>query len=78
MHESDRIKFMAATLSCIGDGIIITDADGIVLYINASGEMLTGWREQTRLKALRRGVCAGGFLFGKATGQPIGQRWKKG
>ena len=43
MHEPDRLRFMAATLDCIGDGVIATDCNGAVLYINASGEKLTGW-----------------------------------
>ncbi len=34
---------MAATLICIGDGVIITGQAGSVLYNNASGEILTGW-----------------------------------
>jgi PAS domain S-box-containing protein len=46
MRESDRVKFMAATLDSIGDGVIITDRTGAVLYINASGEKLTGWIDQ--------------------------------
>jgi PAS domain S-box-containing protein len=45
MQESDRVKFMAATLNCIGDGVIITDRMGSVLYINTSGEKLTGWSD---------------------------------
>jgi PAS domain S-box-containing protein len=46
MQESDRVKFMAATMNCIGDGVIITDRMGSVLYINTSGEKLTGWSDK--------------------------------
>ncbi|NLJ33073.1 MAG: PAS domain-containing protein [Firmicutes bacterium] len=41
--EKDQVPFLMATLSCIGDGIIVTEPQGKVLYINASAEILTGW-----------------------------------
>ncbi|HEX9063438.1 MAG TPA: PAS domain S-box protein [Clostridia bacterium] len=34
---------IAATLSCIGDGIIVTDIEGSIIYMNPSAEKLTGW-----------------------------------
>lgn len=34
---------MATILECIGDGVISTDLYGIIDYINASAEELTGW-----------------------------------
>ncbi len=47
MHQdigiSDKINFMINTLSCIGDGVIATNREGIILFMNASGEKLTGW-----------------------------------
>ncbi|NLP18894.1 MAG: PAS domain-containing protein [Firmicutes bacterium] len=43
IQKSDQVPFLMATLSCIGDGIIVTDPRGKVLYINASAEILTGW-----------------------------------
>ena len=45
-EEANWISFLTAALSCAGDGIIATDRDGIVRYINSSGEMLTGWNEK--------------------------------
>ncbi|BCF95324.1 response regulator [Paraburkholderia largidicola] len=33
----------AVTLSSIGDGVVATDADGLVTFVNPAGEMLTGW-----------------------------------
>lgn len=44
IQTEDRVKFMEATLSCIGDGVIVTDRQGRLLYINAPGEKMTGWR----------------------------------
>lgn len=34
---------MAATLSCIGDGVIAADLQGKITYMNPSAENLTGW-----------------------------------
>jgi PAS domain S-box-containing protein len=34
---------MDAMLSCIGDGVIATDSEGIITYINPSAEELIGW-----------------------------------
>lgn len=34
---------MAAALASIGDGVIFTDTDGIINFINKSAEDLTGW-----------------------------------
>ncbi|KVV37553.1 hybrid sensor histidine kinase/response regulator [Burkholderia territorii] len=33
----------AITLSSIGDGVVSTDADGFVTFVNPAGEALTGW-----------------------------------
>lgn len=43
MQTTDRMEFMATTLSCIGDGVIVTDRQGNVLFLNASAEEFTGW-----------------------------------
>jgi PAS domain S-box-containing protein len=40
--EHDRL---AVTLRSIGDGVIVTDAEGRVTMMNAVAELLTGWRE---------------------------------
>ncbi len=44
MQEAERMKYLAAALSSIGDGLIITDRQSRVRYINAAGERLTGWK----------------------------------
>lgn len=49
IQESDLISFLTATLSCIGDGVIVADREGRVLYINESGEALTGMTESQAL-----------------------------
>jgi PAS domain S-box-containing protein len=40
-RESRRL--LAATLSSIGDGVLVTDREGRVIFLNAIGETLTGW-----------------------------------
>jgi len=39
-HEKERL---AVTLRSIGDGVITTDIDGKITFINRVGEALTGW-----------------------------------
>lgn len=48
---ADKNKFVSnqqnnrliSTLECIGDGVIITDVNGVIEFINPSAEQLTGW-----------------------------------
>jgi PAS domain S-box-containing protein len=39
-HQRETLQ---VTLSSIGDGVIVTDADGRVTFLNAVAEVLTGW-----------------------------------
>jgi len=41
----------AATLACIGDGVIATDVQARITFMNPAGEALTGWSEQQALGA---------------------------
>src|SRR6476659_7488838 len=34
---------LRATLSCMADGVLVTDADGCVTLMNPSAEVMTGW-----------------------------------
>src|SRR6185436_5160897 len=40
---ADEKERLAVTLRSIGDGVIATDLDGVVLLINQAAEALTGW-----------------------------------
>jgi PAS domain S-box-containing protein len=44
----------AVTLSSIGDGVVATDAEGCVTFVNPAGEALTGWpRDEAAARPLR-------------------------
>lgn len=42
----EREEWLATTLRSIGDGVITTDRQSIVTYINPVAENLTGWRQE--------------------------------
>ncbi|MFT4103562.1 MAG: EAL domain-containing protein [Burkholderiaceae bacterium] len=42
-HASAEQKRATVTLQSIGDGVITTDRDGHILYLNPAAEQLTGW-----------------------------------
>jgi len=41
--QNDEYKRLTSTLACIGDGIISTDIEGKVIFMNSSAEEFTGW-----------------------------------
>ncbi len=44
-----RTRFESA-LSKVADAVIVTDADGLVTYMNPKAEKLTGWPQEEALK----------------------------
>lgn len=81
-----RADELHVTLASIGDGVITTGADGRVLYLNHSAELLTGWHEAEAagqpLDAVFRLIdskwkvpidCSAARMFGDAAGiqQPV-------
>jgi PAS domain S-box-containing protein len=52
-EERARRVWYEAMLTSVGDGVIATDADGTVSFLNTAGERLTGW---SRAEALGRPI----------------------
>ena len=44
-HMRERLRWIATTMRCIGDGIVTTDRGGRVAYMNPAAESLTGWSQ---------------------------------
>src|SRR6185312_11892373 len=51
----DQAELLRATLASIGDGVITTDAEGRVVFLNPVAEALTGWaRDEAAGQALEQ------------------------
>ena len=61
-------QWLAATLGCIGDGVIATDEQGRVRLVNVLAEQLTGW---TQAEALGRDVREVFHIVEEKTRQPV-------
>jgi PAS domain S-box-containing protein len=40
---ADSAEWLRVTLSCIGDGVITTDPNGLITFLNPTAQALTGW-----------------------------------
>jgi PAS domain S-box-containing protein len=45
-HLRARLRWIAATVRCIGDSIVTTDRAGRVTYMNPAAETCTGWSQE--------------------------------
>jgi len=45
-HLRERLRWIATTVRCIGDGIVTTDSGGRVTYMNPAAEAFTGWSQE--------------------------------
>jgi PAS domain S-box-containing protein len=50
-------QWLAATLKCIGDALIATDASGSVAFMNPVAEELTGWKREDAMDRHVAEVC---------------------
>ncbi len=50
MRLQEREEWLSALLKSIGDGVIATDKDGFITFMNPLAEKLTGWRQEDVLK----------------------------
>ena len=61
-------QWLAATLASIGDGVIATDEQGRVRFLNSLAEQLTGWAQED---ALGRDVAEVFRVIEEKTRQPV-------
>lgn len=66
LRESEQ--WFAATLRCVGDGVVATNAEGRVRFLNPAAETLLGWSAG---QALGRDVAEVVVLKDSHTGKPI-------
>jgi PAS domain S-box-containing protein len=66
----DRRGWLEITLSSIGDGVITTDSEGRVNYLNPVAEKLTGW---TIVDAVGKKIELVFHIVNETTGQPVEQ-----
>ncbi len=64
----DQRDWLRVTLSCIGDAVITTDADGRVTFLNPVAESLTGWAPQEAVGQPLDGVFR---LINEESRQPV-------
>ncbi len=63
-----QTEWLRITLASIGDGVISTDAEGRVTFLNAVAETLTGW---TQAEALGRSITEVFRIIREDTRQPV-------
>lgn len=66
--EAEQRERLRTTLASIGDGVISTDRDGTVTYLNAVAESLTGW---THADAVGRPLTRVFRIVNENTRQPV-------
>ncbi len=58
MRLQEREEWLSALLKSIGDGVIATDKDGLITYMNPLAEKLTGWTQEDVLKKPLVEICS--------------------
>ena len=70
---SRQREWLQVTLASIGDGVIVTDTQGTVTFLNTVAQALTGWRTE----ALGKGVSEVFHIVHEKTRQPLEDRLAK-
>jgi diguanylate cyclase (GGDEF)-like protein/PAS domain S-box-containing protein len=70
----DSERWFASALRCVGDGVIVTEPDGRVRFLNPAAEALTGWTLDQASghpvdRVMGSGAVAGGSLAMRALGE---------
>ena len=68
-------EWLRVTLASIGDGVIATDAQSRVVFMNAVSQSLTGWKEDEALQRPLGEVCR---VLDASTREPVDQISRKG
>jgi CheY-like chemotaxis protein len=56
--EEESVELTASPVSLLGEGAIVTDQNGAIIYMNSIAEALTGWsREEAEGKNLKEVFC---------------------
>jgi PAS domain S-box-containing protein/putative nucleotidyltransferase with HDIG domain len=64
----EREEWLSTVLKSIGDGIIATDQEGLITFMNPLAEKMTGWTQDEALNKLLRDVfCLEGSSSGKVS-----------
>ena len=66
-HMKENLRWMATTVRCISDGIVTTDRDGRITYMNPAAEDMVGWKQPdakgvslaTLIGLVRKEACQG-------------------
>ena len=75
-HERERFR---TTLASIGDAVITTDEEGIVTFMNAVAEKVTGWtQEQVSGKPLHECFKIHNEITGKVVENPVARVLREG
>ena len=79
MLKEQSLDFLLATIECIGDGVIITDVNGIISYMNSAAEELINWQAaQVKGKAFSEIFPIANYYTDEILPSPVEQVLREG